>query len=98
MIGAGIERALTPAWSVSLEYDYYRFASANVSTPQTIEVTRSAAPSFRTIADGTSGVSADLQVIKLALNYHLGQDSVVGMDGCADCRDWGIRHQGASPR
>ena len=26
MVGAGIERALTPAWSISLEYDYYRFA------------------------------------------------------------------------
>ena len=27
-VGAGIERALTPAWSVGLEYDYYRFATA----------------------------------------------------------------------
>ena len=30
-LGAGIERALTPAWSVGLEYDYYRFATAHVS-------------------------------------------------------------------
>ena len=29
-VGAGIERALTPAWSIGLEYDYYRFASSNV--------------------------------------------------------------------
>jgi len=74
MVGAGIERALTPAWSISLEYDYYRFASTNVSTPQTIEVTRSATPSFESIASATSGVTADMQVVKLALNYHLGQD------------------------
>jgi opacity protein-like surface antigen len=26
-VGAGIEHALTPAWSIGLEYDYYRFAS-----------------------------------------------------------------------
>jgi opacity protein-like surface antigen len=74
MIGAGIERALTPAWSISLEYDYYRFASTNVSTPQTIVVTRSTAPVFTEIPASTSGVTADMQVVKLALNYHLGQD------------------------
>jgi opacity protein-like surface antigen len=74
VVGAGIERALTPAWSVSLEYDYYRFAPTNVSTPQTIEATRSATPIFASIPSSTSGVTADLQVVKLALNYHLGQD------------------------
>ena len=31
-VGAGIERALTPAWSVGLEYDYYRFATAHVDS------------------------------------------------------------------
>ena len=34
-VGAGIEHALTPAWSIGLEYDYYRFASTNMSTPNT---------------------------------------------------------------
>jgi opacity protein-like surface antigen len=74
MVGAGIERALTPAWSVSLEYDYYRFASANVSTPQTIEGTRSLQPNIQSVAGSTSGVTGDMQVVKLALNYHLGRD------------------------
>ena len=74
MVGVGIERALTPAWSISLEYNYYRFASTNVSTPETVNVTRSTPPAFTYVAGSTSGVTADMQVIKLALNYHLGQD------------------------
>jgi len=73
-LGAGIEHALTPAWSLSLEYDYYRFASANVSTPLTVNVTGSTPPTFSYVAASTSGVTADMQVIKLALNYHWGQD------------------------
>jgi opacity protein-like surface antigen len=74
MVGAGIERALTPAWSISLEYNYYRFASTNVSTPETVKATRSVTPTFTEVAGSTSGVTADMQVVKLALNYHLGQD------------------------
>ena len=73
-LGAGIEHALTPAWSLSLEYDYYRFAAANVSMPLTVNVTRSTPPTFTSVAGSTSGVTSDMQVIKLALNYHLGQD------------------------
>ena len=74
MVGVGIERALTPAWSISLEYNYYRFASTNVSTPETVNVTRSTPPTFTYVAGSTSGVTSDMQVVKLALNYHLGQD------------------------
>lgn len=73
-VGAGIEHALTPALSLSLEYDYYRFAAANVSTPLTVNVTQSTPPTFAYVAGRTSGVTSDMQVIKLALNYHLGQD------------------------
>jgi len=69
-VGAGIERALTPAWSLSLEYDYYRFAAADVSTPNTINVTRAAV--FSAVAGSTSGLTPDMHVVKLALNYHWG--------------------------
>jgi outer membrane protease len=78
-VGAGIERALTPAWSVGLEYDYYRFASFHVSTPDTISSSgtpdASTTPStFQSIAGGRSAVTSDMQVLKLALNYRWGQD------------------------
>ena len=36
-VGGGIEQALTPAWSLSLEYNYYRFATTHVFTPDTIK-------------------------------------------------------------
>src|SRR6516164_11012869 len=70
----GLEHALTPAWSISFEYNYYRFASANVSTPQTISATRTVPPAFTVDPSITSGVTADMQVVKLALNYHWGED------------------------
>jgi opacity protein-like surface antigen len=73
-VGAGLEHALTPAWSFSLEYDYYRFATTHVSTPLTVDVTRSAIPTFTEIAAATSGVTQDVHVFKLALNYHWGKD------------------------
>ena len=73
-VGAGIEHALTPAWSISLEYDYYRFASTNVSTPATVSSTGGATPTFGTVAGSTASVTPDIQVVKLALNYHWDQD------------------------
>ena len=73
-VGAGVERALTPAWSLSLEYDYYRFATRNVSTPVTVAVTHDPVPTFTGVAGSTSGVTPDMHVIKVALNYHWGQN------------------------
>jgi opacity protein-like surface antigen/outer membrane protease len=73
-VGAGIERALTPAWSIGLEYDYYRFASSNVATAATISSTGGATPIFSTLAGTTASVTPDIQVVKLALNYHWDHD------------------------
>jgi opacity protein-like surface antigen len=71
-VGAGVERALTPAWSLSLEYDYYHFTATHVLTPNTIDVTHGAA--FTEVAGSTSAVTPDLHLVKLALNYHWGRD------------------------
>jgi opacity protein-like surface antigen len=57
--GAGIEHALTPAWSIGLEYDYYRFGSINMSIPDGVN---------------PASVTPDIQVVKVALNYHWDQD------------------------
>jgi opacity protein-like surface antigen len=74
MVGIGVERALTPAWSVGLEYDYYRFAVTSVSTPSTISVTRSSTPIYTGVAGSTSGLTQDMQIVKLVLNYHFRND------------------------
>jgi len=31
--GAGVERALAPAWSLRLEYDYAKFGDVGMATP-----------------------------------------------------------------
>jgi opacity protein-like surface antigen len=74
MVGVGLEHALTPAWSIGFEYDYYRFAATNVATPLTTNITRSMTPAFTDVAGSTSGVTQDMQIVKLALNYHFGRD------------------------
>lgn len=73
-VGAGIEHALMPAWSIALEYNYYRFASANVSTAGTITSSGGPTPTFGTVAASTASVTQDIQVVKLALNYHWDRD------------------------
>ncbi len=70
-VGAGIEHALTPAWSVGLEYDYYRFATNSVSVPATLSFNGGAGAA---VAGSRASVTPDMQVVKLALNYHWDQD------------------------
>ena len=72
-VGGGIEHALTPAWSVSMEYDYYRFASTNVSTPATVSAPVGIVAVTR-VGGGTASVTPDIQVVKLALNYRWDQN------------------------
>jgi len=38
-VGAGIEQAVSPAWSVKLEYDYLGFADATLLTPASFTTT-----------------------------------------------------------
>ena len=85
-VGAGIEHALTPAWSIGLEYDYYRFAAFHVSSPETISSSgtndpRNTPSTFQNIAGGRSTVTSDMQVMKLALNYRWGQDPAAAWAG-----------------
>jgi opacity protein-like surface antigen/outer membrane protease len=58
-VGVGIEHALTPAWSVGLEYDYYRFGNTSMAIPD---------------ESNTTSVTPDIQVMKVALNYHWDRD------------------------
>lgn len=72
-IGAGVEKALTPAWSVKLEYDYANFGSGNMATPASfVQVL----PPFgyAPTAGGLSGVSQDVHSFKMGVNLKLGQD------------------------
>jgi opacity protein-like surface antigen len=71
--GFGVEHALTPAWSLKVEYDYLGFGSRNIanlgsSTVSPAGVTLSSTP------PGSSGVSQNLQLVKMGVNYKWGAD------------------------
>lgn len=66
-VGLGIERSITPAWSLTAEYDYHRFGHAEIMTPGTVSVTT--AGEVTAIPGSTSAVPQDLHVFKLGLNY-----------------------------
>jgi opacity protein-like surface antigen len=72
-IGAGVEKALTPAWSVRLEYDYGHFGDVGVATPASFLQLVS---SFNFVATpgGAASVSQNLQAVKMGLNLKLGED------------------------
>jgi opacity protein-like surface antigen len=59
-LGAGVEYALSPAWSAKLEYGYYCLGHANVATPYTLN----GAAFFDATAQ-------NVHLIKLGMNYKL---------------------------
>ena len=73
--GAGVERAITPAWSFRLEYDYARFGAVNVATPESfVQVLPPFSNGYLRTAGGTTSVSQNLQTVKVGLNYKFGVD------------------------
>ena len=67
--GGGVEYALTPAWSLKLEYDYLGFGTANVATPYVPGNLLPGRP-----VGPIAGLSSDVQEVKLGINYKLGAD------------------------
>ncbi|WP_429034288.1 outer membrane beta-barrel protein, partial [Bradyrhizobium sp. I1.14.4] len=69
VIGLGVEQALTPAWSVKVEYDYLHFGGPSVATPPTVQ-----APPFAILPANTTSLSSNYHIGKVGLNYHFGAD------------------------
>jgi opacity protein-like surface antigen len=72
-LGAGIEQALTPAWSLKVEYDYLGFGSRNIANLGNF----SFLPDLTVVGvnpPGTSGVTQNIQQLKVGLNYKFGAD------------------------
>jgi len=73
--GAGVERALTPAWSLRFEYDYLSFGATNVATPPSfLQVIPGDPAGYLPTAAATSAVSQNIQEVKLGLNYRINMD------------------------
>ena len=75
IVGAGIDRALTPDWSLRLEYDYAKFGDLGMNSPlsfaQTLPPLNS---SYVATPGGTAGMSQNMQTVKVGLNYKIGED------------------------
>jgi opacity protein-like surface antigen len=70
-VGAGIEEALTPAWSVRLEYDYLGFGRNSMATPSSF-VQTGVGGAYVATAGNTTSVGQNVQEVKLGLNYKWG--------------------------
>jgi len=70
-VGAGVEYAIAPKWSLSLGYDYLRFSGFSVGTPQTVEIASSG--NVTTVPGGAlSNGTQSLHIARVGLNYHWG--------------------------
>jgi opacity protein-like surface antigen len=72
-VGGGVEKALTPAWSLKAEYDYANFGGGGVGNPASLLQIALPATFIQT-SGGNTGISQNVQTVKLGLNYKLGQD------------------------
>ncbi len=73
--GAGIERALTPAWSLRLEYDYLAFDGHSVATPASfLQLITGNTFNYVATAPNTTSVSQNIQEVKFGLNYRFNTD------------------------
>ncbi|BAR55966.1 hypothetical protein NK6_2785 [Bradyrhizobium diazoefficiens] len=69
VIGLGVEQALTPAWSVKVEYDYLHFSGPSVALPPTVQF-----PPFAIVPANTTSLSSNYHIGKIGVNYHFGAD------------------------
>ncbi|WP_439402418.1 outer membrane beta-barrel protein [Bradyrhizobium sp. DASA03068] len=69
VIGLGLEQALTPAWSVNVEYEYLHFAGPSVATASTVQLSPPAI-----LPANTTSLSSNYHFGRVGLNYHFGVD------------------------
>jgi len=77
-IGAGIEYAFAPRWSLDVGYQYMRFNAGTVPTPETDDVT--SAGHVTAVPAGVSSVTQDMHIARVGLNYHFGELSKAASD------------------
>ena len=71
-VGAGVEHAITPAWSVKLEYNYAGFGGEAVATPPGIIQPAPPALLYFLTSPSTTHVTQNFQEVSLGLNYKFG--------------------------
>ncbi len=81
-VGAGVEHAITPAWSVKFEYDYIGLGGETVATPQGLVQPIPGVNGYNFTPAGTTRVTQNFQEVNLGLNYKFGMDPSARWD-CA---------------
>ncbi len=74
MVGAGVEHAITPAWSVRIEYDYVGLGGESVATPEGLVQPTPGVNLYNFTPAGTTRVTQNFQEANLGLNYKFGMD------------------------
>jgi opacity protein-like surface antigen len=82
-VGAGVEQALAPGWTVFFEYDYLNLGSSSVGTPESIIQVTPGVNRYRIFPPGATNVSQNLDELKLGVNYKFGADPWASWDGVA---------------
>jgi opacity protein-like surface antigen/outer membrane protease len=77
-VGAGAEHAITPAWSVKLEYDYVGLGGETVATPPGLVQPIPGVNGYNLTPAGTTRVTQNFQEVNLGLNYKFGMDPSTG--------------------
>jgi opacity protein-like surface antigen len=83
-VGAGVEQALAPAWSVKMEYDYASFGSVDAPTPASLVERVPGSPFVWSTAPGTTSTSQNIHTFKVGLNMKFGQDTDARWEGLQD--------------
>ena len=69
-----MEHAITPAWSVKLEYDYIGLGGETVATPPGLVQPIPGVNGYNFTPAGTTRVTQNFQEVNLGLNYKFGMD------------------------
>lgn len=81
-LGGGMEYALTPAWSVGLEYDYLQFSDVSIPIPASFFLDIfSTELSVKVLEGAKSNMAQHLHLFKMNLNYKFGM---------YPCKDWNV--------
>lgn len=74
MAGAGIERAIMPAWTFKLEYNYMDFGTAAVQTPDRFRQIIPGANFYAVIPGASSDTRQTAHAVKVGLNRRFNED------------------------
>ncbi|WP_296518462.1 outer membrane beta-barrel protein [Rhodopseudomonas sp.] len=94
-VGAGIEQALAPAWSVKMEYGYAGLGSSTMATPASFRFVDPVVGYVPT-APGSTHVSQNAHLVRVGLNMKFGGDAYARWDGLDDYHLRGSQQAGDS--